>query len=42
MNNTENTIATIKNRIHLLETRDAVRNSAIINKLRRKLRKLEN
>ena len=42
MNNMENTILVIKNRIHLLETRDAMRNAAIVNKLKRKLRKLEN
>lgn len=41
MENT-NTILTIKNRIHTLEARDAVRNYAIINKLKRRLRKLEN
>ena len=36
-----NTITAIKNRIHLLEMRDPVGNHAIINKLKRKLRKLE-
>ena len=37
----ENTIMAIKNRIHLLEMRDPVRNNNIIKKLKRKLRKLE-
>ena len=37
-----NTIFAIKNRIHLLEMRDPVGNMRIINKLKRKLRKLEN
>ena len=36
-----NTITSIKNRIHILEMRDAVTNANIIRKLRRKLRKLE-
>ena len=36
-----NTITAIKNRIHLLEMRDPVVNHNIINKLKRKLRKLE-
>ena len=36
-----NTITTIKNRIHLLEMRDPVVNKNIINKLKRRLRKLE-
>ena len=35
------TIEAIKNRIHLLSVRDPVGNSAIINKLKRRLRKLE-
>ena len=35
------TIQSIKNRIHLLEMRDPVINKNIINKLKRKLRKLE-
>ena len=35
------TITSIKNRIHLLEMRDPVINHNIINKLKRKLRKLE-
>ena len=34
-------IQSIKNRIHLLEMRDPVVNHNIINKLKRKLRKLE-
>lgn len=38
MNNTTNAI---KNRIHLLEMRDPVINHNIINKLNRRLRKLE-
>ena len=37
----ELTIQSIKNRIHLLEMRDPVINKNIINKLKRKLRKLE-
>ena len=37
----KNTILAIKNRIHTLEERDAMRNYAIINKLKRQLRKLE-
>ena len=36
-----NTITAIKNRIHLLEMRDPVINHNIINKLKRRLRKLE-
>ena len=36
-----NNIMAIKNRIHVLEMRDAVTNRNIINKLCRKLRKLE-
>ena len=36
-----NTITSIKNRIHILEMRDPVVNHAIINKLKRRLRKLE-
>lgn len=36
-----NTELAIKNRIHLLETRDPVRNANIIRKLRRQLSKLE-
>ena len=36
-----NTITSIKYRIHLLEMRDAVTNANIINKLKRRLRKLE-
>lgn len=36
-----NTITAIKNRIHLLEMRDAVGNKRIINKLKRRLRNLE-
>lgn len=39
MNNIEATA--IKNRIHLLTVRDPVTNKNIINKLRRRLRKLE-
>ena len=35
------TITAIKNRIHLLEMRDPVINHNIINKLKRRLRKLE-
>lgn len=38
----KNTILAIRNRIHTLEERDIVRNYAIINKLKRKLRNLEN
>lgn len=37
-----NTIAAIKNRIHLLEVRNPVGNENIIRKLKRRLRKLEN
>lgn len=40
MNNTIKAEA-IKNRIHLLSVRDPVGNSAIINKLKRRLRKIE-
>ena len=36
-----NTVTAIKNRIHLLEMRDPVVNKRIINKLNRRLRKLE-
>ena len=36
-----NTVLSIKNRIHLLEMRDPVANENIIRKLKRKLRKLE-
>ena len=36
-----NTITSIKNRIHLLEMRDPVVNANIINKLKRRLRKME-
>ena len=36
-----NTITSIKNRIHVLEMRDPVVNRNIINKLKRRLRKLE-
>lgn len=36
-----NTIFAVKNRIHILEMRDPVRNYRIINKLKRRLRKLE-
>jgi hypothetical protein len=36
-----NTITAIKNRIHLLEMRNPVGNHYIINKLKRRLRKLE-
>lgn len=36
-----NTITSIKNRIHLLEMRNPVVNANIINKLKRRLRKLE-
>ena len=35
------TITSIKNRIHILEMRDPVVNANIINKLKRRLRKLE-
>ena len=41
MTNAANAILAIKNRIYILEERDSVRNSAIIKKLKRKLRKLE-
>lgn len=41
MTNMTNTILAIKNRIEILEGRDAVRNLAIIKKLKRKLRRLE-
>lgn len=41
MTNTTNAILAIKNRIYILEERDAVRNNAIIKKLKRKLRNLE-
>ncbi len=41
MTNTELSIVAIKNRIHLLTMRDPVTNQNIINKLKRKLRKLE-
>lgn len=41
MTNTNYTIEAIKNRIHILEMRDAVTNHAIINKLKRRLRNLE-
>lgn len=37
----DNKILAMKNRIHLLEMRDPVANHAIINKLKRRLRKLE-
>lgn len=36
-----NTAQSIKNRIHLLESRNPVVNQNIINKLKRKLRKME-
>lgn len=36
-----NKIIEIKNRIHLLEMRDPIRNHRIVNKLKRKLRSLE-
>lgn len=36
-----NKILAIKNRIHILEMRDPVRNHNIVNKLKRKLRSLE-
>ncbi len=36
-----NTITSIKNRIHLLEMRNPVVNENIIRKLKRRLRKLE-
>lgn len=36
-----NTVQAIKNRIHLLEVRDPVGNHNIINKLKRRLRKIE-
>ena len=36
-----NNSTAIKNRIHLLTVRDAVGNKNIINKLKRRLRKLE-
>lgn len=42
MENMELTILSIKNRIHLLSMRDAMANEKIINKLKRRLRKLEN
>ena len=35
------TILSLKNRIHVLEMRDPVTNRRIINKLKRRLRKLE-
>ena len=38
MNNTE---LAIKNRIHLLEVKDPVRNANIIRKLQRQIRKLQ-
>ena len=41
MNNMNNNITAIKYRIHLLEMRDPVGNHNIINKLKRRLRKLE-
>ena len=41
MKNNELTILSIKNRIHLLTMRDAMTNANIINKLNRRLRKLE-
>ena len=41
MKNNELTIMSIKNRIHLLTMRDAMINANIINKLNRRLRKLE-
>ena len=37
----KNTVLSIQNRIHLLEMRDPVANQNIINKLKRKLRKLD-
>lgn len=39
--NTTTEIAMIKNRIHILMTKDPVANENIIRKLKRKLRKLE-
>ena len=37
-----NTIEALKNRIQLLQNRDAVMNMRIINKLKRRVRALEN
>ena len=37
----DNTITSIKNRIHLLEMRDPVRNNSIIKKLKRRMKNLE-
>ena len=37
----KNTVLSIENRIHLLTMRDPVANYRIINKLKRRLRKLE-
>ena len=36
-----NTVSSLKNRIHLLETRNPIGNEKIVKKLKRKLRKLE-
>ena len=36
------TVESLKNRIHLLEQRDPVANAAIVAKLKRKLRSMEN
>lgn len=36
------TIESLKNRIHMLEQRDPVANAKIINKMKRKLRSMEN
>ena len=41
MTNNALAIQTIKNRIHLLNMRDPVMNQHIVQKLKRKLRKLE-
>ena len=41
MTNTNYTIESIKNRIHILEMRDPIMNRNIINKLKRRLRNLE-
>lgn len=41
MNNMSSKILAMKNRLHILEMRDPVTNHAIIQKLKRRLRKLE-
>ena len=42
MTNTTLAIANLENRIHLLSMRDPVGNQRIINKLKRRLRNLQN